>query len=250
MKWSQIPVILVLLVPACSFLVQSEEHFDGNYPGTDSGAAGGAAGAVSGDAAGDAAGGIPASAGAGGVPDGAGGVPERAGAAGQSEVAGAESEVAGATSASGGASSPGPCVTNPVCMPGAVETAKQACGACATGTQTRTRTCSASTCNWGAWSAWGACSGVTAICTPKQTSACTNGDPCGQRTCSDKCAWSACTPKTASGCLRIRAGHTDAGSNFKCCGTGSWSFCLSSCQWSTTCESCSQGAPDFCTECY
>ena len=238
MKWSQIPVMLLLLVPACSLLVQNENYYDGNYP--TSGGAAGSTGAQGGTEA-DAAGAVGLSGGAGmaGAPEAAGGMSSSSGGGGSSSISG-----------SGGSGSPSTCDTDPVCTPGNVDPGKQSCGDCSTGTQTRSRTCT-SDCTWGAWSSWSACSGVTAACTPKHTSACTNNDPCGQRTCSDSCTWGACAPKTAGGCLRIRSGHTDPGSNFKCCsGTGSWSFCLSSCEWSDTCASCSKGAPDYCTECY
>jgi hypothetical protein len=136
------------------------------------------------------------------------------------------------------------------CEGGDVESETVPCGACNTGNQTRTRCCDATTCVWSTWSEFGACTGVTAACTPQQTTACANGDSCGHRVCTDSCTWGACQPISAGGCLRIRAGHTDMGSNFRCCGVGHWQFCLPNCTWSAQCDPCAEGAPNYCSECY
>jgi len=136
------------------------------------------------------------------------------------------------------------------CEPGNVENEMQPCGACNSGVQTRSRSCDPESCSWSGWSEYGACTGVTAACTPGATTACANGDSCGHRVCTAACTWSGCQPRTAGGCLRIRAGHTDEGSNYRCCGTGAWQFCLSSCTWSAQCAGCSAGAPDYCSDCY
>lgn len=139
----------------------------------------------------------------------------------------------------------------PACSPGQRQSEQRACGACNTGQQTRTRSCAADGCSWGAWSAWSGCGGVTAACTPNQTTSCANGDECGHRVCSSSCSWGPCVPRIANGCLRIREGHTDQGSNYRCCGGGGhWQFCLPDCRWSNDCVACTEGAPNFCTECY
>jgi hypothetical protein len=136
------------------------------------------------------------------------------------------------------------------CEPGAVETDAVPCGACNTGSQMRRRFCSPETCTWSAWTNEGPCTGVTAACAEGDTAPCENGDTCGQRVCSAACKWSVCVPKVANGCLRIREGHTDQGSNYRCCGTGHWQFCLPDCSWSKDCSPCNEGEPNFCTECY
>jgi hypothetical protein len=208
------------------------------------GAATGEAGASSG-AAGDSSAGAAGAAGAGGTPGGGG---TSGGATG-----GTSGGATGGTSggATGGTSGGATGCAMPACTPNQTETVMQACGACGTGKQSHTRTCSSDGCAWGAWSEWTTCSGVTAACTPGATSACTNGDSCGHRVCGTSCTWGACTPKQAGGCLRIREGHSDEGSNYRCCGArGHWEFCLSSCQWSGMCVACSEGAPSYCTECY
>lgn len=138
-----------------------------------------------------------------------------------------------------------------VCEAGKVESQQRDCGACSTGTQSRSRRCSADGCAWGSFSAWSACTGVTAACTPGDTTRCANGDSCGQRVCSDGCSWGACAPKFSGGCLRIGKDHTDEGSNYRCCGdVGRWQFCLPDCRWSTDCNACNEGAPNFCADCY
>jgi hypothetical protein len=135
-----------------------------------------------------------------------------------------------------------PSCAAPECELGATDMQMAACGACGTGTLTRTRSCDADGC----WQPFvdGACTGVTAACTPADTTACENGDSCGQRVCSDACTWGACEPIMPDGCLRIRAGHTDQGSNYRCCGDMQWQFCLPDCTWSVDCRACTN-----CSDC-
>lgn len=233
MKWRRAPVLCLLLLPACSLLVQNEEFFDGasknggaaglaDSAAGDSSVAGGVSSADAGASASDSMGGA-------GDADSAGGA---SGASGDSSSGGTSGSSGGNISAGGGAA---PACDKPICTPNMVYSEKQTC--CSTGQQTHTHVCSADGCSFGAWSTWGACS-VAATCVPGTTEACANKDSCGQRVCSASCAWGACAPKTADGCLRIGPDHTDEGSNYKCCGSGKWTFCLSTCKWSTTCEAC------------
>jgi hypothetical protein len=161
---------------------------------------------------------------------------------------GAGGEAGASTAGAGGANG---CSLAGACTAGASETVMQACGACGTGKQSHTHVCSPDTCTWGPWSDWTACGGVTAACTPGDTMACANGDSCGQRVCSSSCTWGGCAPKVSGGCLRIGDGHTNEGSNYRCCGGGGhWEFCLPDCHWSADCVSCTEGAPNYCSDCY
>jgi len=245
MKWFHIPALVVILTPSCSLMVENDAFFVG--ASTNAGAAGKPIKEEPVDAG---SGGMSEMAGSAGAELGLGG------AAGSSDgcdlpPTAVQSEPCGACGAgtrsrtlqlmpdcSYAVSEWTACNSKVECSQGQVETAQQACGACNTGKQSRSRSCSADTCTWGAWGAWGACGGVTATCSPGQTSACSNGDSCGQRVCNSKCGWDACTSKISGGCLRIGPGHTDEGSNFRCCGSGEWQFCLSTCHWSTSCEAC------------
>lgn len=163
------------------------------------------------------------------------------------------------------------CMGEGACAAGATETDTQACGACGTGTQTRTHTCQTD-CTWGAWSAWGTCSGGTSECTAGQvdseTQACGN---CGTRTRTRSCdgcawgtwsSWSACSGEgvcapgaTRTGCdpcgvevcsgacrwgaCQPAAGNAclyEGGTSYQCCtpsgGGAGWQFCSSAtCQW-------------------
>ena len=132
-----------------------------------------------------------------------------------------------------------------VCTPGETDTETESCGNCGLGTRSRTRTCDPVTCDWGEFGPFGTCSGG-GVCAAGATRACANGDSCGQEVCSASCTWSGtCTPRISGGCLRIRAGRTEEGTNYRCCtspppagdanGTG-WQYCLPTCQWSTACE--------------
>lgn len=131
----------------------------------------------------------------------------------------------------------GACSEVAACTPGQTDSETRSCGPCG-GTQTRTRGCNASTCSWNAWGDWSACPART--CLPGATTGCDNGDSCGHRVCNSSCEWGACEPRVAGGCLRIRPGTSGpAGNNWRCCGGGSWQFCLATCQWSTDCAPCS-----------
>lgn len=260
--------LVTLLTCACGLLAPDEDYFGGgghsgglaNVGGSSAGGTVGAGGSDAGAGpAGASSAGAPSdggSVGSGGSSGASAGGQSSAGDAGADAGAGAISGGGGAGTTSGGAGATSgggavgaggagtggsPCTLAPTKM----ETGK--CGACNTGTHTRTLTLNANcTYTEGAWSA---CTGVTAACTPGATSACTNGDSCGQRRCSDSCTWSACAPKIAGGCLRIRAGATKEGTNYRCCGASRWQFCLEDCHWSTACAACTQGAPDFCSDC-
>lgn len=105
----------------------------------------------------------------------------------------------------------------------------QSCGTCGTGTQMRTRSCDATTCQWGTWSGWGTCSGgEMGTCSPGQTDMQTQACPGG------------CANQT-----RTRSCDTAASCTW---GTwSSWSTCPScgpvcgnsSCESGETCSSCS-----------
>jgi len=132
----------------------------------------------------------------------------------------------------------GSCTTSAQCSPGETQTETEACGACGSGTRSRSRSCDSGTCRWGSWSGFGACSGATG-CTPGTTRACANGDSCGEEVCQSDCTWGSCQPKSTSECLYISPTSGVAGGNWRCCGSSSWQFCLSSCNWSTDCAACS-----------
>lgn len=87
------------------------------------------------------------------------------------------------------------CTEEGECAVGAMETESGSCGACGTGTNSRSRTCGA-TCSWGAWGAFGTCSGGTSgECTPgmvdTETRACPGG--CANQTRTRTCATGSCT---------------------------------------------------------
>lgn len=129
------------------------------------------------------------------------------------------------------------CVTSAECSPGATDRQTQACGNCGLGSQSRTRACDASTCRWGAFGSWSPCSGGGA-CAPGETRG--GCDPCGVEVCTTSCTWGACQPAAGNECLRIRPGTAGPpGNNYRCCGSRRWQFCLDTCRWSTTCDSCS-----------
>lgn len=128
------------------------------------------------------------------------------------------------------------------CDPGPEPETEQAC--CSTGKRTRNVTLDASSCTYNLGD-WSACS-VPETCQPGDTKNCSNGDACGVVRCNDQCSWGACEPKVAGGCLRIREPNGNDGSNYRCCASGAWEFCLKSCQWSADCESCAPGKPDWC----
>ena len=161
-----------------------------------------------------------------------------------------------------GSCSAGQCVKSggaAVCKPGEVQSQSQGCGNC--GTQSQTRTCTAS-CGWGAWSGWGTCTSQGA-CKPGATETASQGcGNCGTqshtRTCNASCAWGAyggwstctsqgvclpgavdgncgdpcqsrtCSGSCAWGACGLKSGAQclwKNGSNFQCCGVKKWQFC-------------------------
>jgi hypothetical protein len=128
------------------------------------------------------------------------------------------------------------------CVPGETEDMTMPCGGCDSGTQTDTRTCGED-CQWGPFEP-GSCMG--AGCTPGDTAPCANGEPCGQRTCQADCTFGGCELLPGAQCFRIGPGATGVGTNYRCCGTYQWQFCLDGCIWSTACVSCDPtvGCPD------
>jgi len=125
------------------------------------------------------------------------------------------------------------------CMPGVIESGKQACTVCGAGEQTRTRKCSNDGCSWGAWSAWSVCSAAGPTCmlakveTDSQNcGACNSGKQTRTRTCrADGCGfgeWTAfgtCGGQTAA----CTPGDTAACSPADSCGQR---VCTDSCTWS------------------
>lgn len=140
------------------------------------------------------------------------------------------------------------CSGEGVCVAGMVDSEDQACGTCGTGTQTRSRTCDATTCQWGTYTSWSACVGGGAgTCMPGQTD--TDTQPCGRcnsghhtrtRSCdSTTCDWGswgafgACTGE--SGCV---PGDTRTGCDMNSTGAATScgvNVCTSSCTWGTAC---------------
>ena len=130
-----------------------------------------------------------------------------------------------------------------VCAEGQIATEMQACGPCGRGVQTRKRTCAAGGCGWGVWSAWSACSVLTAECTPGQSSSetqacgpCNTGTQSRTRSCTAACTWGAwgafgdCGGITAE-CLP---------NHWRCCGAGMWEWCYTNrCMWTGGCAACS-----------
>lgn len=116
------------------------------------------------------------------------------------------------------------------CSPGETQSDSQSCGNC--GNQTRNRTCNGS-CSWNSWSAWGQCSSQGA-CAPGDTTD-SDCDACAEKTCTSSCEWSQCNLKPGAQCLH------QGGTNWQCCGSGKWQFCLGpnyGCVWSDQCETC------------
>ena len=122
----------------------------------------------------------------------------------------------------------GECTDQGECSPGKQENQSEGCGNC--GTKNRKRTCT-DECQWGPWSDWGTCDNQGA-CSPGQTTD-EGCDKCAQKTCDAGCQWSACALKSGSEC------EWQEGTNWKCCGSGKWHFCLpSTCKWSSSCAAC------------
>ncbi|MCA9626237.1 MAG: hypothetical protein KC766_01165 [Myxococcales bacterium] len=104
------------------------------------------------------------------------------------------------------------------CQPGVQET--EDCGNCGT----RSRSCG----NDCLWDTWSGC-GNEGPCAPgtTQPGAC---DSCSEQVCQNDCSWGGCELKVGNEC------DWNMGHHWRCCGVDSWQFCLSSCKWSTACE--------------
>ena len=105
MKWLRVPVLVVLLMPSCSLMVQDAEYFDGEWQSP------GVAGMRSDSAAGDssaAADGGAAGASAADPPGTAGGAGDE-GAVGGANGAAGDPSSGGTTNTSGGAAPANPC---------------------------------------------------------------------------------------------------------------------------------------------
>jgi hypothetical protein len=105
------------------------------------------------------------------------------------------------------------------CVPGQTEDETQACGRCDSGTRTRSRACGPD-CTWGAFGAFGACTGESG-CSPGDT----RSSGCTREVCNSSCDWAdgtECRPDdcTTSGC--------PAGA-FRCCERAA-------CTWYACCE--------------
>jgi hypothetical protein len=123
----------------------------------------------------------------------------------------------------------GDCTSQGACVANSQETQSEGCGNC--GTRTRKRTCN-DICEWGSWGDWSSCGGQ-GVCSPGQT---TDGgcDKCAQKSCNSSCQWGGCSLKPGAQC------EWKNGTNWECCGSGKWHFCLpSTCKWSTDCSPCS-----------
>ncbi len=131
------------------------------------------------------------------------------------------------------------CSGQGTCAPGAIQNRTVACGNC--GTRTQRRTCS-STCGWGGWANTSSCSGQ-GVCSPGSTTQSTC-EGCSQKVCTNSCQWGGCTLKPGNAC------NWNSGTNFRCCqcspNTGKSQFCLSSCQWSTACNTACTGCIGYC----
>ncbi|MEZ4230091.1 MAG: hypothetical protein R3B89_13020 [Polyangiaceae bacterium] len=55
-------------------------------------------------------------------------------------------------------------------------------------------------------------------------------DSCSEQVCQNDCSWGGCELKVGNEC------DWNMGHHWRCCGVDSWQFCLSSCKWSTACE--------------
>ncbi|GMV44067.1 MAG: hypothetical protein AMXMBFR64_57830 [Myxococcales bacterium] len=122
------------------------------------------------------------------------------------------------------------------------ESKQVACGNCGTKTQTRTRTCS-DVCTWGEWGPWqdsGSCGGQ-GVCSPGSTGATQGCGSCGggtqKQTCTSSCQWTWGACSDTGGCQCA----WNNGTNWRCCGTHKWQFCLKSGVWSTDCVTFSDG---------
>jgi len=149
------------------------------------------------------------------------------------------------------------CVAEGMCDPGTTDTEMESCGLCMSGTHTRSRTCT-STCDWGAFDAWGACTGETG-CMPGTIE--TDSLPCGMcgtqdrtRTCQDDCtfgpwgSFGACMGESGTclpGAMEMRTGSCGT------CSTGSQGetrTCDSSCGWGSWMATSACTGVVFCTD--
>jgi hypothetical protein len=143
------------------------------------------------------------------------------------------------------------------CSPGQSQSEKRACGACGTGSQSHTRSCT-DQCVWSDWSAYATCGGVTATCTPGQTksskracAACGIGKATDTQTCSTSCTWGG----VVAGSCVTPSGYCNPGANngYVCRGKGKREWCWVSgsdyeCTYGPSdSESCSQAN---CPDCY
>lgn len=119
------------------------------------------------------------------------------------------------------------CLAQGECEQG--ETKQEACGTCGT----ITHTCN-DACEWES----GACES-TGVCTPGEIRDCMcstnfgNTVCCGAEVCNANCTWDPCALAQGNTC------DWNGGHEYRCCGAGKWEYCLSTCQWSGQCESCS-----------
>jgi hypothetical protein len=88
--------------------------------------------------------------------------------------------------------------------------------------------------SWGAFGDWSECAGA-GECAPGERRDSEDCDRCAEEVCSDTCQWAGdCELASTSECF------WDDGTNWRCCGSSSWQFCLpTTCQWSSDCEVCS-----------
>lgn len=173
----------------------------------------------------------------------------------------------------------GSCETSDECAPGETQTEDEGCGTCGGGVRSRTRRCGDS-CTWGAWGEYGACNGGGGACAPGEREtrdqSCGNcGRQTSERVCGGDCTWGAwsswstcagagpCAPgarEDTQRCfervcqatcewgteqLKLNGSGNECdwrmGTNYRCCGTQRWQFCLppnasNVCVWSTDCE--------------
>jgi hypothetical protein len=135
------------------------------------------------------------------------------------------------------------CANEGECVASAVDSEAQSCGTCGQ-EEKRTRTCDATTCLWGSWSTWGACSTGTG-CTPNTTDSenttcgnCDSGSKARTRACDAQCSWGAWGAwGTCSGSTGCTPNATTSGTQ-GCgnCNLGSQSrsrTCTATCSWGT-----------------
>ena len=133
----------------------------------------------------------------------------------------------------------GACDTAATCSSGETEEQTRACGNCSYGSQSRSRSCDTDSCRWGSWSLYDSCvGGGTCAAGSSHISACGS---CGTQTdtCTGSCNWSIgaclgegeCSPGTVSAIG---------------CGTCQSRTCSSSCDYPSTCTSCTCSAHTLC----